>query len=106
MDVCRVYFIIVVLNFVQQYTNRAMYTNSPTNDSPSGDGTQKAKGRTGPSNQSLTPLTIKQLGNAVQLAPGDVFKVDNKDLNMVCIPIRKPYTFSFTVQRFDFIFFR
>jgi len=54
-------------------------------DSPSNtDSPTKAK-RSGASNQSLTPLTVKQLGQASQITSDDVFKVDGHDLNMVTI---------------------
>jgi len=35
--------------------------------------------------QTLTPVTIRQLYNAVQQQPGDIFKVDGKELNQITI---------------------
>jgi len=56
--------------------------NSPS-DSPSADSSpSKAKGRSA-GGHSLTPVTIKQLGQAVQF--GEVFKVDGIELNMITI---------------------
>jgi len=56
--------------------------DSPSNtDSPSGK-----KKFSGPVNQSLTPLTIKQVLNASNVSPDDSsFKVDGKELNQITI---------------------
>jgi len=55
------------------------HDGSPSTDSPS------KKSRSGAVNQSLMPLTIKQLFSATQAHADDVFKIDNRELNQVTI---------------------
>jgi len=60
-------------------------SGSPSHDgSPSTDSPSK-KSRSGAVNQSLMPVTIKQLFGATQAHADDAFKVDNKELNQVTI---------------------
>jgi len=57
--------------------------NSPNNpDSPTTDSPTNKK-RSGGLNQSLIPVTIKQLHNATQGQPEDIFRVDGRELNQV-----------------------
>jgi len=59
--------------------------STPNNDeSPATDSTPNKK-RSGATNQSLVPLTIKQLHNATQAHPDDIFRVDGRELNQVTI---------------------
>jgi len=44
-----------------------------------------SKGQSGGIIQTLTPVTIRQLFNATQQQPEDIFKVDGKELNQVTI---------------------
>jgi len=62
-----------------------MFSGGGFEASPNIEGTPKTKGRSGGGYQTMTPVTIKQLYNAVQAVPDDVFKVDGHDLNQVTI---------------------
>jgi len=53
--------------------------SSPATDSPT------KKGRSGAAQQSLTPVTIKQLYEATQQHPDDVFKVGQRELHQVTL---------------------
>ena len=52
--------------------------------SPRGDSPSKG-GQSGGIIQTLTPVTIRQLYNATQQQPEDIFKVDGKELNQVTL---------------------
>jgi len=52
--------------------------------SPRGDSPSKG-GQSGGIVQTLTPITIRQLYNATQQQPEDIFKVDGKELNQVTL---------------------
>jgi len=62
-----------------------MFSGGGFEASPNVEGTPKTKGRSGGGYQTMTPVTIKQLFNAVQAVPDDVFKVDGHDLNQITV---------------------
>jgi len=53
--------------------------DSPTSESPS------TKKKSGATNQSLVPVTVKQLLNATQAHAEDGFKIDGKELNQITL---------------------
>jgi replication factor A2 len=70
-------------NFAPPQQQGGYFANSPHDGSPNTD--QQPQKRSGAGNQSLTPVTIKQLNSATQAHTDDVFKVDNHELNQVTI---------------------
>lgn len=67
-------------NFASVQTGGQMSPHD--NASPSHGTDTGKKGKSG-GNQSLTPLTIKQLYSASQATQDDIFKLDGKELNHV-----------------------
>jgi len=64
--------------------NQGGFLTSPTQMSPGRTGDDERKGQT--RNQSLTPVTIRQLYNATQAHPEDTtFKIDGKDVSQVTV---------------------
>jgi len=62
------------------------FMQSPTGvDSPNSESPSKKGGHSGAMNQSLTPVTIRQLLTATQQSSEDIFRVDGCDLHQITI---------------------